>query len=453
MLDENGNPQGFVQISNELLLFKNTEDLGDSIAPGEDQVHVLVVAPKEEEPPSSTFVQSKKRRVERQTSASAGPLREDDYSVPMDTIAAFNEIQDGFSRLERRGHPLYLLYGPRQFGKTTIANRIANWVDADPRMANVDCIAIELCKSDVRDAATFWASLGKCIDSNSACLDAIAFIKLATRGRHRFCLIMDEMDFIFDNKDLAKQFLAVLRTWKAAPFFCGFLGVGSHDLVYHYWVFRGDMQSSPFNVGHLVRVDRFSLEQMNAFFSLIAPRYRFSESIRRAICRYSSGAPGVFESMIRFTADNGKCSIERCEWERWFKVDAFAGYLAAYNNTYRRIQDELQGLTEVEWKAVQYVLGHDGERITASRVEGNCGIPVRSNHENRLVDPLHRMGVLIEGSDGALALVSQMMHRVCVEALPGREIKQVAHTEDPLELLCVALQAPKRITPLREFSK
>lgn len=380
--------------------------------------------------------------------AYAGPLHLDEVSVPMDTIAAFNDIQTGFSMEGSRGRPLYLLYGPRQFGKSTIAYRIADWMAADPHLAKVECILVELRRSAVRDAATFWTCLGMHMEPESVCQDETAFIKLATRGQRRFCLILDEMDHLFDNKDLATTFLAALRTWKVASFFCGFLGVGSHDLVHHFKVFRGDMKSSPFNVGTMIKVGPFSLEQMSAFFTLVASRYPFSESLRRAIIDYSSGAPGVFGSMIRFTADSDKCTVERHEWERWFKVDAFSSYLTAYNNTYCRIQGDLHHLNDVEWEAVKYVLAHDGERMTASQVEGNCGISVRGDQDSQLVDPLLRMGVLIEGSDGALALVSEMMHRICVEALPVREIYQVASTDDSLELLCVALRFfnPQRIS-------
>ncbi|KAI9979668.1 hypothetical protein PInf_028185 [Phytophthora infestans] len=149
----------------------------------------------------------------------------------MDTIAAFNDIQTGFSMEGSRGRPLYLLYGPRQFGKSTIAYRIADWMAADPHLANVECILVELRRSAVRDAATFWTCLGMHMEPESVCQDETAFIKLATRGQRRFCLILDEMDHLFDNKDLAT----------------------THDLVHHYKVFRGDMKSSPFNVGTMIK--------------------------------------------------------------------------------------------------------------------------------------------------------------------------------------------------------
>ncbi|KAE9265336.1 hypothetical protein PR003_g32488 [Phytophthora rubi] len=217
-------------------------------------VNVLVVVPTDKRAASDHFpalFPEKKRRVDLRV-AYAGPLHVDEFSVPMETIAAFNDIQAGFS-MEGSCGPLYMLYGPRQFGKSTIAHRIVNWIAADPQMSDVECIFIELRTSNVRDAATFWTSLGMRIEPDSVCPDENAFIKLATRGQRRFCLIVDEMDHLFDNKDLAKTFLSVLRTWKAASYFCGFLGVGSHDLVHHYKVFRGDMKSSPFNVGNMIK--------------------------------------------------------------------------------------------------------------------------------------------------------------------------------------------------------
>ncbi|KAF4033567.1 hypothetical protein GN244_ATG14493 [Phytophthora infestans] len=154
--------------------------------------------------------------------------------------------------------------------------------------------------------------------------------------------------------------------------------------------------------------------------------------------KYSSGAPGVFGSLIRFTVDNDKWTLEWHEWEPWFQVGAFSGYLTQYNNTYHRIQGDLRSLTELEWEALKYILEDNGS-LTASTVEGYCGIAVRGDQQRRLVDPLLRMGIVVQGSSGGLAIVSEMMCRVCVEALPEREIHQAANTDDPVLLLSLAL--------------
>ncbi|KAE8966390.1 hypothetical protein PR001_g28425 [Phytophthora rubi] len=196
---------------------RKPELFGPGVSLGKKVVHVLVVVPTEKRAasdPVPALVPAKKRRMNLRI-AYAGPLHLDEFSVPMESISAFNEIQDGFSMEGSPGRPLYFLYGPH--------------------------------------VATLWTSLGMRIEPDSVCPDENAFIKLATRGQRRFCLIVDDMDYLFDNKDLAKTFLSVLRSWKAAFYFCGFLGVGSHDLVHHYKVFRGDMKSSPFNVGIMIK--------------------------------------------------------------------------------------------------------------------------------------------------------------------------------------------------------
>ncbi|KAE8894729.1 hypothetical protein PF003_g21307 [Phytophthora fragariae] len=212
---------------------RKPELFGPGVSLGKKVVHVLVVVPTEKRAasdPVPALVPAKKRRMNLRI-AYAGPLHLDEFSVPMESISAFNEIQDGFSMEGSPGRPLYFLYGPRQFGKSTIAYRIADWMAADLQMSDVECIFIELRASDVRDVATLWTSLGMRIEPDSVCPDETAFIKLATRGQRRFCLIVDDMDYLFDNKDLAK----------------------THDLVNHYKVFRGDMKSSPFNVGIMIK--------------------------------------------------------------------------------------------------------------------------------------------------------------------------------------------------------
>uniref|UniRef100_K3WIH5 Uncharacterized protein n=1 Tax=Globisporangium ultimum (strain ATCC 200006 / CBS 805.95 / DAOM BR144) TaxID=431595 RepID=K3WIH5_GLOUD len=79
--------------------------------------------------------------------------------------------------------------------------------------------------------------------------------------------------------------------------------------------------------------------------------------------------------------------------------------------TYCHIRCELQSLSALEWKALKRVLRSD-KMLAASTVEV-------SEQERRLVDPLLRMGVVIQGSDGTLRVVSELMYRVCVEALPA----------------------------------
>ncbi|KAL7688442.1 putative P-loop containing nucleoside triphosphate hydrolase [Plasmopara halstedii] len=360
---------------------------GKNFQPGRKEIHVLVELPEVAvEPPK------KKQRLEGNRIAFAGPLHQDECAVPFDTIDAFRQIKEGLSRKEVIGHPLFLLYGPRQFGKTTISYRIMDWIAK----------------------GTFWNRLGRCIDNRNAGCDYDSFKQLvedcATQDRKQLCLIVDEMDHLFSNKELAIKFLLALRKWKAASYFRGFLGIGSHELVHHHEIFRENDKTSPFNVGNMIKMAPFSVEQMSAFFKLIDPRYSFPQSLQCGIMKYSSGAPGVFGSLIRFTVDKDKWTLEWREWERGSKWVHFPG--------------DLRSLTELEWEALKYILEDNGS-LTASTVEGYCGIAVRGDQQRRLVDPLLRMGI--------------MMCRVCVEALPEREIHQAANTDDPVLLLSVAL--------------
>ncbi|GMF10516.1 unnamed protein product [Phytophthora lilii] len=445
LLKQKQTPVGISAIMTESREMDPADEIGDVFAgaPTKKVIHVLVKLPeaapagdrKAKEPPN------KKQRLEGNRISYAGPLHRDDCAVPFDTIDAFRQIKEGLSRKEVIGHPLFLLYGPRQFGKTTIAYRIMDWIASDSNVADVKCVFFEMHESDVAAEGTFWERLGQCIDEESACCDYASFRRLmvecTTHDRTQLCLIVDEMDCLFSNKELAAKFLNALRKWKAAPYFRGFLGIGSHELIHHHEIFRGDDKTSPFNVGDMIKIMPFSVEQMSAFFKLIKPRYSFPQSLQCGIMKYSSGAPGVFGSLIRFTVDNDKWTLEWHEWEPWFKVGAFSGYLTQYNNTYHRIQGDLRSLTELEWEALKYILEDNGS-LTASTVEGYCGIAVRGDQQRRLVDPLLRMGIVVQGSSGELAIVSEMM-RVCVEALPEREIHQAANTDDPVLLLSVAL--------------
>lgn len=149
--------------------------------PSAAQIHVLVVVPRpdiEAEPSARSTVLGRRelavadraheaalKRTKRNIPCS-GPLRATDLPVPLDTIPAFQQIKEGFSAC--RGE-LYLLYGPRQFGKTTIADAIADWV---VQGLHVECVFHELTAHDVVEQARFWRELGKSVDEQSSCSDA-----------------------------------------------------------------------------------------------------------------------------------------------------------------------------------------------------------------------------------------------------------------------------------------
>ncbi|KAK1941398.1 hypothetical protein P3T76_007264 [Phytophthora citrophthora] len=389
---------------------------GENFESGRKNIHVLVELPKEEanceNPPS------KKRRLDRYHIPFVGPLHRDDYGVSFDPIEAFQLIQEG----------------PHQYGKTSVAYHIKDWNASDD---NVKCVFFEMHKLDVATEEVFWQRLGARTDTSSRkmCCDYDSFKRLVEdctlRDGKQLCLIVDRMDHLFANESLAKTFLFALRKWKVAPYFRGFLGIGSYGLVHHHEIFREEKTSSPYNVCEAIEMKPFSVEQMSSFFKLLEPRYVFSQSLQ----------PGVFGSLIRFTGDHGRWTLEWDKWESWLKLDVFATYVKLYNSTCHR---HLHSLTGLEWEALKYVLENNGH-LGSSSVERYCGIPVRRYPERKLVDPLLRMGLAVERKGvGNLAIVSEMMCRICIEALPEREFGEATHTCDPVLLLSIAL---RRVNP------
>ncbi|EGZ17084.1 hypothetical protein PHYSODRAFT_331101 [Phytophthora sojae] len=128
-------------------------------------------------------------------------------------------------------------------------------------------------------------------------------------------------------------------------------------------------------------VEHFSESQMSNFFADIGHRYAFTRSLQSGIAAYSSGAPGVFESLVCFTIDREKWLLEWYEWERWFKLEALREYLEHYNPTYLHVQSKLHALDDMQWDALKYVLKNDGE-LTNRHVEHFCGRFNRGIHEN-----------------------------------------------------------------------
>ncbi|EEY59692.1 Crinkler (CRN) family protein [Phytophthora infestans T30-4] len=365
---------------------------------------------------------AKKRRIQKYI-ASTGPLREDDYSVPLDTIEAFKQIQNGFSGNDC---PLYMLYGPRQFGKSTIARGIERLFCSH---SNIIPVYFEVSAEIASNEATFWRYLGKMVDAESECHDSISLLMLVTtcagRDKKKLCLVVDEMDRLFQNPNLLTSFLGLLRVWKfqSPSVFLGFLGVGNYELLNHYLVFHGDNDSSPFNVSETIKVEKFSNPQMSDFFMEMKPRYPFTDSLQLGIMNLSGGTPGVLGSLVRFTADEGKYQLEFEEWEEWFFGLLFSVYLKEYNRTYDRILQDLHKLNETEWWILKQVLG------------GNDDLKARYGNADHLL----RMGVVIKLRTDALVIVSPMMKRLCLEALPRRDIREAITGDDPIQLLVGAL--------------
>ncbi|CAK4946147.1 unnamed protein product [Aphanomyces euteiches] len=342
----------------------------------------------------------------------------------METIPAYRKLSALYSA---EGAQLCMLYGPRQFGKTTIGCRIQDSFANDTSVFVVYHSATEL---SVATEEAFWMALGQLCGEVASTPQEL--MKIIIRRKQRLFLIVDEMDGMFVNSVLTSHFLDILREWLRSPHFRGFLGIGSYDLVSLYKHHKGNDRVSPFNLATIVKSDRFSADQMIAFFKLIEPRYPFTDSTRYAIMEYSGGAPGVFGSLIQFSIDNVKWKVERHQWETWLKITTFFEYLEKYNFTYSRIRDDLQKLSTEAWKTLEALL-MNGASIHRSSVGA---------------DILLRMGIVFEGTDSTVVFSSEMMRRVCLEALPIRDIKQALCSDNPFELFAAALQflKPKTIT-------
>jgi hypothetical protein len=275
---------------------------------------------------------------------------------------------------------------------------------------------------DVETETSFWGAIGKLVGVELTSSEELLHVIIASRKR--LCLFVDEMDAMFENESLTSNFISRLGTWQTANYFHGFLGIGSYNLVTLFKRFKGGERVSPFNLCSLIKIEPFTDHQMANFFDQVSMSYQFTASTRLAIMSYSSGAPGVFGSLIRFTIDNSMWRCELSEWHSWFKIQHFGDYMLRYNTTYERIRSDLQQMRAEDWNALNYLLIHQ-----------------KAASDNRLeFDHLLQMGVLIHDTKGELRFSSEMMRQVCMEAQPIREIDQVISENDPFELLSVSLR-------------
>ncbi|KAF0711065.1 Aste57867_5402 [Aphanomyces stellatus] len=398
---------------------------------GSRQIHVLVVVGGEcskrkildLSEDSDAQPDQKKGKLIQKDVGYQGPVMTEAFSVPMETIEVYGKLRSLFIS-DQRARPLCLLYGPRQFGKTTIGHRLWESLARDPSVLVIYHTATKL---SVVKEEEFWMALSRCC--GEVVSTAHEFMRMISRRKQRLLLVIDEMDVIFKNTALTSTLLDFLREWQTEKYFCGFLGIGSYDLVSLYKYHNGSDQVSPFNLCNAFKVERFSVDQMSNFFKLIEPTYDFTESTRSAIIDYSGGAPGVFGSLIRFSTDNWTWKLERHEWDDWFKIHSFSEYLNKYNWTYSRIRNDLTDMCAATWKALESLL-----------LKGSS---IRRSDVGDEADKLLQMGIVIEGTDSTLMFSSEMMRRVCLEALPIRDIKQVENADSPLDLLAASLQFMK----------
>jgi ATPase family associated with various cellular activities (AAA) len=366
---------------------------------------------------SSNEPQNKKSRIAIPEVAYQGPVPLNFFHVPMETIDIHQRLQALLSSTsENRPRPLSILYGPRQFGKTTIAHRLAEEI---MRCGTIHVIFLHVSKPHVCTEKSFWNVLGQLLDAKKRDVSSEKEFVKAIPPNSKVCLFLDNMDTLLENKSLTKSFIDTLLGWQTAPFFHGFLGIGSYELVDLQRQYRGDHRISPFN---FMKVKPFTIEQMISFFATIRPSYPFDASML-AIVDYSSGVPGVFGSLIRFTIDFQKFDFEAQAWHRWFNSPHItAMYLKMCNTSYKRIQEDLQRLNDSDWEALTFVILH--------RYKPSNSRPNELKFE-RLVD----MGLIKKDAKGELCFSSMVMEKICLEAQSVQKMSQ----DDPFDLLALSI--------------
>ncbi|KAH9176818.1 hypothetical protein AeNC1_017567, partial [Aphanomyces euteiches] len=208
---------------------------------GTRQIHVLVVVPEgarsvnESEMELSTVdlplkqdiakyaePPIKKAKITQLDVVFQGPVGAEFYSVPMETISVYGKLS---GLLSTENAQLCLLYGPRQFGKTTIGYRIQQLLAVD---SSVLVIYHSASENSVKTEKAFWMALGKICGEDASTPEDV--MDIVIRRKQRLFLILDEMDAMFANRDLTSNFMDILRGWMTSPYFRGFLGIGSYDL-------------------------------------------------------------------------------------------------------------------------------------------------------------------------------------------------------------------------------
>lgn len=440
-------------------------------AVAKDAIHVLVVDPKrpalrtrtidqvyDEQAVSAWEPPLKKPALTPNTVTRVGPVEQDAIVVPFESIDAYRRIKRGLAKCLPPGsdRPLFLLCGPIRFGKVSIARRIKSWIDTNPHLSDVKCVSlVPLRKPEVNDIKAVWSKLGKLFDAQSACADQESFFRLATRDQKRFCLIVEDMDQLLESPVVASEILAALRKWKQSTGLFGYLGVGSLDLLHRHKMCEHDGQPSPFDPTHILRAQPFSQDQMTALFELLEPTKAFPPSLQLGIMDYSSGAPGVFGSLVRYTIDQDKWRLEWGDWEAWFKKAAYPIMYLEVNfpRNFLLIRFHLQQLSELEWDALTFVLQNHGQ-LSICDVEAKCGIDTPHAPGKSVVDPLLRSGVVMPRSgDGKLVIVSKLVHRLCIETAFMRESKQIGDMMKPIELLVLGLRSMNVNSVARQIAK
>jgi AAA+ ATPase superfamily predicted ATPase len=123
---------------------------------------------------SSNEPQNKKSRIAIPEVAYQGPVPLNFFHVPMETIDIYQRLQALLSSTsENRPRPLSILYGPRQFGKTTIAHRLAEEI---MQCGTIHVIFLDLSKSHVCTENSFWNALGQLLDAKKRGIYQVQFL-------------------------------------------------------------------------------------------------------------------------------------------------------------------------------------------------------------------------------------------------------------------------------------
>ncbi|DAZ93416.1 TPA: LOW QUALITY PROTEIN: hypothetical protein N0F65_011736 [Lagenidium giganteum] len=416
------------------------------IEAGHGPVNVLVVVPATQQPRDTpgngAAAETKKsnKLTKRQLQIEFnGPVCRGSYAVPVSTIAAFRQLKRAFTTDSASENRLYLLVGPRFFGKSTIALQLVERMERDPNLGNVMCVYYELGADDMK-SGLFRRRMGNAFEAQvTRDVNALAGLLLRCAcGEQKTLLVLDGLHNLSIQNGLASGIMCLLRAWMHSSYCHGFLGIGCYEMMDYV---RGDNFLSHIKADRIIKMIPFSAAQMSTFFTSIEPQYSFSQSLRSGLMQYSRGAPGLFGALVRCTIESGMYALEWREWEAWFMVhNRFPLYMLHCSPLENDLKKNLSDLTALQRDALHYIMEHDGE-LTAETIQAYCGLDGSGSDKRRqLVDPLLSFGIVMEGTTGEIMIVSEMMYQACVEALPVREIGEEVVAYNPMELLCSALR-------------
>ncbi|KAK1940782.1 hypothetical protein P3T76_007488 [Phytophthora citrophthora] len=204
----------------------NDKYFGSNFHPGEGQVHVLVrvlVAVSEHLRVHRNMARdenlpvAKRVKIAQVEVAYQGLVPNDFYSVPVETIATYQKLEMAFLSRSSFGR-ICLLYGPRQFGKKTIAHRLLALLAADPSILVIYC---SLTPSIVETEEKFWLAFSSIVGETTKSL--FEFETMFSRRKTRLWLAIDDMNTMLTNEKLSINSWTVCEGGNQVNTFWGFL--------------------------------------------------------------------------------------------------------------------------------------------------------------------------------------------------------------------------------------